>query len=136
MGKTEHSKIEYTVVFGKTFNLYFAERFPDKTVKLIDDFVEHFEVNGFNGWMGKIAPSYRVPANYVDREKIILKATHHDLWHVHIGDPNWKKSQYGDYCVSEWVIHFKRINHYKIKLIELGWHNPMLLPSDDLLNEE
>lgn len=137
MGKTEpKSPIIYEVDFGKTFNKYYANAYSPKTLDKIDIFIEHYEQFGLRGWQGKVASTDRVPEHYQDREKIIAKAREHNLWHAHIGDPVWKKSLYGDYLVSDWVIHFKRISRDKIKLLELGFHDPMLLPSDEILNEE
>ncbi|KAF1013161.1 MAG: hypothetical protein GAK29_04735 [Acinetobacter bereziniae] len=133
MGKKQ-SKPEFEVIFGNTFNKYY-NNYPETTLDCIDDFIEHFESRGLKDWKGKIAPSYRVPENYNNRDEIIEKAKNHNLWHVHIGDPSWEKSKYGNYYVSEWVLHFKMITPYKIKLLELGWHNPMLLPSDEICNE-
>lgn len=135
MGEKESRKIEYEIDFGKTFNLHFAERFPSKTVNLIDDFIEYYEDNGLVGWKGKVSPSNRVPENNPDRYALIAKANRFNLWHAHIGDPKWNSTPHGRYFTSDWVLHFKKINQYKIVLLELGWHNPFLLPSDDICKE-
>lgn len=136
MGEKESAKIEYRVAFGKTFNKYYNDSFPETTLDLIDDFIDHYEVHGFSGWIGKIAPSNRVPESYKNRDALIAKANKFKLWHVHIGDPKWNPTPHGKYLTSDWVLHFKRLDNYKLVLLELGWHNPMLLPSDDICTEE
>lgn len=135
MGEKESGKINYQVALGKTFNKYYLERYPSKTVNLIDDFIDHFEENGFYGWKGKIGPSNKVPENYENRDELIAKANKFNLWHVHIGDPCWHATLHGKYLTSDWVLTFKKINNYKIGLLELSWHDPMLLPSDEICNE-
>ncbi|NUG02953.1 hypothetical protein [Acinetobacter oleivorans] len=135
MGEKKSEEINYQVAFGKTFNIYYLERYSNKTVDLIDEFIDHFELNGFYAWKGKIASSNRVPFNYDNRDEIINKAEYYNLWHVHIGIPKWTKSLYGNYHVSEWVLHFKKNTDYKITLLELGFHNPMTLPSEEICKE-
>ena len=133
--KNAEHKIKYTVEFGKTFTLYYSERYSKKTIDKIDDFIEHYEEFGLSQWKGKISPSDRVPETYADRTVRIQKAQTHNLWHVHIGEPNWKESFHGKYLVSDWVLHFKKIDNYTIMLLELSCHDPMELPSDELLTE-
>ncbi len=120
------------VDFGETFLLYYTERFSNTTISKIDDFIEHVEHNGVRGWVGKVSPSDRVPHSYPERNIIIQHARNHKLWHAHLGDPSFKESHHGSYKVSEWVIHFQYFNNYHIKLLELGYHDPMYLPTIDL----
>lgn len=137
MGEKESSdKIEYVVEFDEVFNLYYTQRFSKSTVAKIDDFIDHYVTYGLNNWKGKIRSSANVPYNYPDRIALINKAVKHNLWHVHIGEPIWKKSQNGDYYVSDWVLQFKKLSNYHIILVELSWHNPMLLPSDEILEKK
>jgi len=135
VGKTESKGSTQGIVdFGETFEKYYSERYSNATLDKVDDFIEHFEKNLFAGWVGKISPSDRVPDNYPDREKIIKYARNHSLWHAHIGDPTFKTTVHGKYQVSDWVIHFKKISYKHILLLELGFHNPMELPSKDISN--
>lgn len=133
--KKSKISLDYEVAFGKTFNTYFLERYPPKDVQLILDFIMHYREHGLYGWKGKYASSSRVPLHYPNREEIIHKAQYYHLWHVHIGIPTWVKSQFGNYYVSDWVLHFKRNSSYKITLLELDSHNPMKLPSDEICKE-
>lgn len=136
MGEKESKQINYEVAFGVTFNKYYSLSYSQKTVELIDDFIDHYELNGLKGWKGKVAPSNRVPATYPNREELIKKANIYKLWHAHIGDPQWHQTTHGKFLTSEWVLQFKKVNKYKIVLLELSWHKPMLLPNDQILNEE
>lgn len=126
MGKKPKQK--GVVDFSDTFLLYYSERFSDKTLTNIDSFIEHVEANGVRGWKGKVSPSDRVPEQAKNRQRIIEHAKEHKLWHAHIGEPTFKDSYYGNYKVSDWVLHFQYFNNYEIKLLELGQHNPMILP--------
>ncbi len=135
MGKTKPTNSTPGIVdFGDTFNKYYNLRYSNATLDKIDDFIEHFEEHCFSNWIGKISPSYNVPETYKNRAKIIAHAKKHFLWHAHIGDPDFKNTPHGKYKVSDWVIHFKRKSNNHILLLELGYHNPMDLPSEDISN--
>ncbi|WP_277561371.1 hypothetical protein [Acinetobacter beijerinckii] len=137
MGEEKSNQVEqYTIAFGLTFNKYYAENtFPDTTMDLIDDFLDHYEAKGFKDWEGKVAPSNRVPENYTNRDALIKKANKYNIWHVHIGDPRWETPAHGKFKTSEWVLQLRRLGK-KIVLLELSWHNPMLLPNDEILEED
>ena len=122
--------------FGTTFLSYYSGRFSVTTVDKIDDFIEHFESKGLWGWKGKLGPSSKVPTAAQNRVLIVAKARKYGLWHVHIGDPHFSDTWHGNYCVSDWVLHFQKISVNHIKLLELGFHNPMELPSEALILEK
>lgn len=135
MGEKESKiSLNYEVAFGETFNTYFL-KYPENDKYLIIDFIMHYQEHGLKGWKGKCASSSRVPLNYPNRDEIIFKAEYYNLWHVHIGIPQWNKSRFGNYYVSDWVLHFKKNTDYKITLLELDSHNPMKLPSDEICKE-
>ncbi len=135
MGEKESKiSLNYEVAFGETFNTYFLE-YPENDKYLIIDFIMHYQEHGLKGWKGKCVSSSRVPSNYPNRDEIINKAEYYNLWHVHIGIPKWNKSKFGNYFVSDWVLHFKKNTDYKITLLELDSHNPMKLPSDEICKE-
>lgn len=132
----DEAERKYIVKFGKTFAIYYDQRYSNQTLDFIDDFIEHFEINGFSGWKGKFGPSDKVPKGTPDRQKLIDKAQFHQLWHVHIGMPKWETTPGRPYSTSDWVLHLKKHSKYKITLLDLGWHSPFLLPSDVILNED
>jgi hypothetical protein len=143
MGKGAGAKdSELNIVsFSETFTLYYTSRYSQKTVDKIDDFIDHFEKNGLFGnpdkglpaWQGKVSPSWNVPESYTDRHLIESHARKFKLWHAHIGDPVFIETYHGKYKVSDWVIHFQLISNKKnrqhIKLLDLGFHDPMELPT-------
>ncbi|WP_281161884.1 hypothetical protein, partial [Klebsiella quasipneumoniae] len=109
-----------------------------KTLNKIDDFIEHFEkynlfgdaLKGHPAWIGKVSPSWKVPDSYEDKDTIEQHARANKLWHAHIGDPVFIDTFHGKYKVSDWVIHFQLLAPNHIKLLELGYHDPMKLPDD------
>lgn len=127
-----------TVSFSETFNLYYSTRYSPKTVEKIDDFIDHFEqyglfgntAKGYPAWIGKVSPSWKVPDGYPDKDSIEHHARTNLLWHAHLGDPVFINTSHGKYKVSDWVIHFQKLSDTHIKLLELGYHNPMTLPED------
>lgn len=126
------------VDFAPTFSIYYSERFSAKTLDRIDDFIDHFQKHGLFGppaFIGKISPSYKVPENYPNRDEIIKHARANKLWHVHIGDPCFQHSleRRAPYKVSNWVLHFQKLSDDHIRLLELGYHNPMVLPSEKII---
>ena len=126
-----------SVSFSETFALYYDSRFSETTLDRIDDFIEHYEqyglfgnpTNGHPAWVGKVSPSWNVPNTYPNHLEIAKYAKEHNLWHAHIGDPVFFDTEHGKYKVSDWVLHFQLISKKEIKLLELGYHNPMELPS-------
>lgn len=126
------------VSFSETFNLYYTSRFSQKTLDKIDDFIEHFEkynlfgdaLKGHPAWIGKVSPSWKVPDSYENKEAIEEHARANKLWHAHIGDPVFIDTFHGKYKVSDWVIHFQRLAPNHIKLLELGYHDPMQPPQN------
>ncbi|MGF7792857.1 hypothetical protein AAGP74_27755 [Klebsiella pneumoniae] len=126
------------VSFSETFNLYYTSRYSAKTLDKIDDFIEHFEkynlfgdpLKGYPAWTGKVSPSWNVPDHYENKEAIEKYARANKLWHAHLGDPVFKDTFHGKYKVSDWVIHFQRLTPNHIKLLELGYHDPMKLPQN------
>ncbi|MFT4928422.1 MAG: hypothetical protein ACI8WB_004541 [Phenylobacterium sp.] len=134
MGKN-NTTTERVIEFGATFLSYYNDRFSATTVDRVDDFIEHFEHKGLWGWKGKLGPSSKVPEAVSNRAVIVAKAQKYQLWHAHIGDPYFEDTWHGRYQVSDWVLHFQKISPNHIKLLELGYHNPMELPADILINE-
>lgn len=128
---------EYSVDYSESFLKYYdaaAQTGLINQLDCIDDFIDHFCDKGLGGWRGKVSPSTRLPENYPDRDVVIKYAETHQLWHVHIGDPHFEKSQYGNYLVSDGVLHFQRKSPYLIKIISVSYHKPMELPDEEEIN--
>lgn len=136
MGESKSTKTPtYEVDFGKTLLLIFSD-YARTIQNLVMDFVEYFEKKGIVGWRGKCTSSEYVPYNYPDKEKVINFAKQNSLWHAHIGYPNWQNSKAGNYWSSNFVVHFKKVSEHKIILLSIGMHDPMIIPSADLCNEQ
>lgn len=103
----------------------------DPDAHLINAFWDHCEQYGLAGWRGKIKASWDMPWDYPNRTKLAAHAKANNLWHAHMGAPEWKPSQNPDagYEVSEWVIHFQNFSDQGfIRLLDLGHHDPFRLP--------
>lgn len=125
----------FDVKFGETFQFHYDKVFSEEKLDLIDDYIDHFEEHGWGGWKGKISPSWKVPLNYHDAAERIAYAKKHNLYHVHFGLPSWTNSGYG-YSTSDQVIHFQKIDYHTLRFLSISTHNPMDLPTEDLINEE
>jgi hypothetical protein len=107
------------------------DQLPDRDLDLIDAFWDHCERYGHESWKGKVKPSWDLPWDYPFRSQRVSHAREHNLWHAHIGFPEWKPSKNlnATYQVSDWVIHFQNFSTVGyIKLVGYGFHNPFHLP--------
>lgn len=130
-------KILYYADFSQEFDYLYSNVFSNEKLNLIDDFLDHYEYFGLSGWKGKISCSWKVPTTYPDWESRAAFAKQYNLWHVHIGLPNWQSYPNVPFKTSNQVLHFQKINHLEIKLLTLSTHNPMDLPTlENILDEE
>lgn len=108
---------------------------PQDQKKLIQLFVGHYREKGLGGWQGKVAKSDNVPEADPDRMIKIWRANRYNLWHAHIGHPTWApgRNQWVKYDTSDWVVHFQKMSDRHIALLDYDHHNPMTLPSTDIL---
>ncbi|MCG7221212.1 hypothetical protein [Acinetobacter sp. AG3] len=136
MGERTSKKTQsYEVDFGKTLLSVFSD-YSLIIQQLVLDFVEYFEKKGLLGWKGKCTSSENVPYYFENKDEIKKCAQKYNLWHVHIGYPTWLKSPFKNILVSNFVLHFKKINECKIVLLSIGMHDPMKIPSEELCNEQ
>ncbi len=119
---TSETKQNFQVEYGKLFAIEF-QNYPKDQQDAIVDFIEIFLNYGlvdFNKFEGKIAPSWKGLATDHPHYHFAKK---HDLWHYHIGIPNYQKSQYGDYQTSDYILHFMlQNNRVTIVLIDTTSH--------------
>jgi hypothetical protein len=114
--------LSYTWEYGKQFAVQFG-RYPEDQQDKILDFTDIYEVFGlkdFSKYQGKITPSWRK----IDKTDPIYDFTYsNNLWHYHIGMPDYVKSQYNNYSTSDMILHFQRKDHIKhIRLLDITWH--------------
>ncbi|POP53100.1 hypothetical protein [Zhongshania marina] len=84
------------------------------------DFTDIFEINGFDDftrYTGKIAPSWSGDIS----QKNFEFARKHDLWHYHVGIPDYK-ARHDKYQTSDWLLHFVRQSSQRIILVDLYSH--------------
>jgi hypothetical protein len=85
--------------------------------------------------LGKDVSSDNVPTDDPQWLEKVKYAQEHALRHYHIGIPYYVNSGKG-YFTSEYVLHYQQIEHDHIKLVDMSWHPPMSLPSEDYLEGE
>lgn len=128
--------ILYYVDFSQEFDYYYNNVFTPEKLDLIDDFIDHYELNGLSGWKGKISNSWNVPETYANWKERSAFAKEHKLSHVHIGLPYWQNQPNIPYLTSNQVLHFQKVSNYEIKLLTVSTHNPMDLPTlENILDE-
>ncbi len=121
---------KFEVVFGELFAKHYAQ-FPTTDKKKIFEFVEHIEHKGFDGLKGRNKPSTDVPRNDPDWLTKVQYARQNNLWHYHIGIPSYEQSEQGD-MVSEYILHYVKGDN-EIKIVDMSYHPPFELPSEDYL---
>lgn len=121
----------HQVDYSDHFTLLY-DALPDSEKDLIDAFIFEFIERGFKGkFPGKLARTDNVPHSDPDREKKIWFAKRYNLWHVHIGHPQWNpcKNPMASYLTSDWVVHFQKLSESHIALVDYNSHSPMAQPS-------
>lgn len=131
-----NEKPKYEVGYGRTLRSLLGTYAP-AIKSLVLDFDDHFEKKGLNGWKGKCCSSDNVPYHYANSAEISNFARERNLWHAHIGYPEWRKPAKGKNAyTSNFVIHFQKVSEYKIILLSVGMHDPMIIPSAQLCDEQ
>lgn len=108
---------------------------PQDQKRLIQLFISHYRDRGLDGWIGKVAKSDNVPENDPERAMKIWRAKRYNMWHAHVGYPTWTdgQNQWIQYKTSDWVVHFKKMSDRHIALLDYDHHNPMSLPTTNML---
>lgn len=114
--------MEYIFSYGKLFANEF-KYYPQDQQDAILDFLDIYEVHGleiFELYKGKISFSWK-GLHYKDPAYHYAKSN--DLWHAHIGLPNFRKSAFGPYYTSDMILHFQWINKGNvIKVVDITPH--------------
>ena len=114
--------MSYTWEFGKQFAVEFGNYPENQQDKILDFTVvyEKYGLNDFSKYQGKISRSWRG----IDKTHPIYDyAYSNNLWHYHIGIPEYVKSKYNNYLTSDMILHFQwknRSNH--IFIADITWH--------------
>ncbi|MDR9777607.1 hypothetical protein RJJ65_34265 [Rhizobium hidalgonense] len=112
----------YTWEFGKQFAVEFT-LYPVEQQDKILDFIDIYQIFGlsdFTKFQGKIKYSW----SGIDKLDPIYDFTYsNNLWHYHIGIPNYKKSKYNQYYTSDMILHFQWKNRSThIRILDITWH--------------
>lgn len=130
-------KAAYTLHYGDLFKKEY-QNFPEDQQDAIADFIYLYQQYGLDDltrYPGMIARSWR---NISTDHPNYQHAIRHDLWHYHIGLPEYKAT--GLYfSTSEWVLHFMWPNKGReITVVDVAAHKfdkrkPFYLPSENYL---
>ncbi len=129
----------YTWSFKPKFSQEFKNYPIDQQDAILDftDVFEKFGLSDFSEYKGKMAPSWKGLSTI---DPVYSYARENNLWHYHIGIPNYKKSDYGDFFTSDWVLHFQLKNNGKEALIvDVCYHykstGEFHLPTEEYLKD-
>ncbi|WP_404408547.1 hypothetical protein LG272_10970 [Pseudidiomarina marina] len=120
------------VTLGKLFAQQFGNFPPDDQDKILD-FIEHYQSYGFSGLCGKNVPSTRIPPETDNFEELYSFAQFYALWHYHIGIPTYETSYFEQYLTSEWLLHYRRMQRTEIRLVDLSYHPPFRMPTEEYM---
>lgn len=122
----------FEISLGSIFLKHYPN-FPEADKNKIDSFIEHYQEFGFTGLSGKNVDSSNVSTDDPDFIKKVKYAIQNNLWHYHIGIPEYTLSNCGTYSTSEYVIHYQKISDYEIKIVDFSPHPPFILPTQQYL---
>ena len=114
--------MSYTWEFGKQFAVEFSN-YPEKQQNKILDFTDIYEEYGlseFSKYQGKISPSWRG----IEKTDPIYDFTYsNNLWHYHVGLPEYTKSKYNNDLTSDMVLHFQwKKSSTHIRILDITDH--------------
>ena len=109
----------YSVSFGAQFLKEYANYQPDQQAS-VTSFIKLYRTYGlgdFSKFPGKVSPSWKGAQGAA-----LTYALDNDLWHYHVGLPQYKVSP-GGYQTSDWVLHFQWPKKgLEIRLVDLCYH--------------
>ncbi|MGX2956457.1 hypothetical protein [Ursidibacter arcticus] len=108
------------------------QHFPEKDLIKILQFKEYVEIYGLENLPGRNKCSDNVPTDDPNWSMKVAKAQQYNLWHYHIGIPEYDVSLgFGNYT-SEYILHYIR-NDDSIQIVDFSAHPPFRLPSESYL---
>lgn len=117
-----------------TFGIRFKKEmlnFPTEDARKIRHFVKHVKEYGLKNLQGRNKPSDEVPTDDPNWREKVRYAQIHNLWHYHIGIPDYADGVKGD-KTSEYILHYIRDDRM-IKIVDFNRHPPFRLPTTDYL---
>lgn len=112
----------YTVSFSQIFGQEFS-RSPEPEQNAVASFIATFQAVGLadqTKYPGRISPSW---ANIPQDHPNAIHAKKYDLWHYHVGLPDYTGVATWD-KVSDWLLHFQwRKTATHVHLVDLYQHH-------------
>jgi hypothetical protein len=132
--------LPFTVDYGKQFAIEF-KNYPLDQQNAIVKFALTFQEHGlfdFSKYEGKISQSWK---GIEPTDPLYNYAFSNNLWHYHVGIPDYKPSKYGNpYLTSDYVLHFQRNSSTHITLVDILFHyhadGRFHLPSEKYLEKD
>lgn len=123
------------VSFSKKFKYFFIEKLSEKDQKIIYDFKVHVEKYGLVGLKGKNKKSDH-PSPKKGEVECKLESEYayaHNLWHYHIGIPDYRTDSGFGHYTSKFVLHYQRFQD-SINIVKMDHHSPFQLPTNNYFN--
>lgn len=122
------------VSFSKKFKYFFIGKLSEKDQKIIYDFKVHVEKYGLVGLKGRNKKSDNPSPKKGEVGQLESDYAHaHNLWHYHIGIPNYDTHNgFGKYT-SKFVLHYQRFDD-SINIVKMDHHSPFALPTSNYFN--
>ena len=105
------------------------KNFPQLDKEKITSFILHIQHQGMENLPGKNKPSHDVPRNDPKWLDKVSYAQHHNLWHYHIGIPNYNTDCPRGEQTSEYILHYIKGDGF-IKIVDFSAHPPFKLPAE------
>jgi len=119
------------VLLSKQFKTE-LKNFPKADQEKIASFILHVQRQGMKNLPGKNKPSHDVPHDDPQWLDKVSYAQQHNLWHYHIGIPQYDTScQHGEQT-SEYILHYIKGDGF-IKIVDFSAHPPFKLPAETYL---
>ena len=93
----------------------------------VSKFIQHVKTHGMKNLAGRNKSSDHVPSSNPQWLARARYAQKNNLWHYHIGIPNYVGNKYGD-LTSQYIVHYVKQDGF-IRLVDLSTHPPFQLPS-------
>lgn len=122
------------MILGKKFREE-LRHFPTADQEKIADFIEHVQLHGLSQLEGRNKNSDNVPTDNPNWLTKVKFAQAHNLWHYHIGIPNYDSgTTFGD-KTSAYLLHYVRYDDM-IKIVDFSDHPPFKFPTEAYLIDE
>ena len=119
--------IEFGQVFLDRFNNY-----PIVDIEKIKEFTDHITLYGFEGLAGRNKRSDNVDTNDHEFIEKVKHAQKYNLYHYHIGIPEYDKTNGHGEWTSQYILHYKYLDNV-VTIVDLDQHPPFTLPDEEYL---